>query len=134
MATQTATTTIITPRTRNLGYGWSHTPTTVRPRPGIEHYTIVGPTVPSTVGSLRDVEADRESARRGNDTAEWVERLFVNGQPVVLARIVQEARPETGSSYVPQFEVTRDGRASVPAILHALRAGAHVELTTETAE
>jgi hypothetical protein len=138
MTTQPATAAVITPRTRALGYGWSHTPIAVRPRPGLEHYAIPAPTAPTVIGSLRDVEVERERAARINSTADWVERLFVGDQPVTAARIVQEAHPVPGYAgalpHSPYFEVMRRGRPAVGAIVAALRAGAHVELTTGAAE
>lgn len=65
----------ITRRSRNLGIGWSNSPT----RDG----RIAPPDGPSVVGSLRDVSAEYDRARRlHSGGVHWTAAFYVGGQRV----------------------------------------------------
>lgn len=97
MTTVTIITTVtITTRARNLGYGWSSTPTGV----GCQ---IEIPTETAT-GGLRTVEHAMERAHRiCSGGVFWREAMFVGGRRVLL----------DGSVWGLTSELRRDGYATV---------------------
>ena len=84
MATSTATTATISPRTRNLGIGSNTSPRDVRnPETGRSTWTIDPPTSPDVAGGLRTVEAEYAHIGRQLGTAERHVALFVGGRRIV---------------------------------------------------
>src|SRR5256885_2248071 len=73
----------ITPRSRNLGLGWSNTPyQTYNDRGQSTGLGIREPNSPDSTGGLKSVETELRRAARINGSAYWQARLFVGGQLV----------------------------------------------------
>lgn len=72
----------ITRRSQNLGIGWSNTPVQERTASGGSRLRISDVTAPDVVGTLEDVAAEYDRARRINSGNDWRAVFFVGGVEV----------------------------------------------------